>query len=320
MTAPRMLLTWSFGPVGARAGMPTLNAGGDPLDAAIEAAEAIELDPAIDSVGVGGLPDADGNVSLDACVMTDPGHCAGVAAIKRYACPTRIARAVMNRTIHSLLVGSDAEAFAKREGFEEATLLTPEAKAVYQAWKNDPHAIDRDRYKGWLPPANVEELRAKGVAARVARGGEAPEPTHDTVGILTRAKDGRLAGVCTTSGMAFKAPGRVGDSPIIGQGLYVDQRAGAACATGTGELIASVCGTFLAVECMRRGASPTDAGLEVLERIRQHYTLREEHQVAIIAMNPAGEWASVALRPGFKHTFAEGDNVRVEAPTVTVLD
>jgi len=310
-----MLLTWSFGPVGARAGLPMLEAGDDPLDAAIEAATAIELDPAIDSVGVGGLPDADGNVSLDACVMTNPGRCAGVAAIKRYATPSKIARAVMEKTIHCLLVGSDAEAFAQREGFEQARLLTPEAKAVYDAWKNDPHAIDRDRYKGWLPPANVEELRSKGVAARIARGGEAPEPPHDTVGILARSKDGRLAGVCTTSGMAFKAPGRVGDSPIIGQGLYVDQEAGAACATGTGELIAGVCGTFLAVECMRRGASPVDAATEVLERIRKRYTLREEHQVALIAMNPRGQWASVALRTGFKHTVGERGDVRVEEPT-----
>jgi isoaspartyl peptidase/L-asparaginase-like protein (Ntn-hydrolase superfamily) len=313
-----MLLTWSFGPVGARAGMPLLNAGADPLDAVIEAATAIEIDPAIDSVGVGGLPDADGNVSLDACVMTNPGRCAGVAAIKRFDTPSKIARAVMERTIHCLLVGSDAEAFALREGFLPSALLTPEARAVYDAWRHDPNAIDRDRYKGWLPPANVEELRSKGLAARFARGGDAPEPPHDTVGILARAADGRLAGVCTTSGMAFKAPGRVGDSPIIGQGLYVEQDAGAACATGTGELIAGVCGSFLAVECMRRGATPLEAAREVLGRIKKRYTLSEEHQVAIIAMNPAGEWASASLRPGFKHTVAEGAEVRVEDPTEVV--
>lgn len=317
-----MLLTWSFGPVGARAGMPALNAGADPLDAAIEAATAIENDPAIDSVGVGGLPDANGDVSLDACVMTDPGRCAGVAAIKRFANPSKIARAVMERTIHCLLVGSDAEEFARLQGFPELTpgaMLTPEAKAVYDAWKNNPHAIDRDRYKGWLPPANVEELRAKGVAARVARGGEKPEPPHDTVSILAQGADGRLAGVCTTSGMAFKAPGRVGDSPIIGQGLYVDQKAGAACATGTGELVAGICGSFLVVECMRRGASPLDAAIEALRRIADRYTLRDEHQVAFIAMNPQGEWASASLRRGFKHTVAEGDEVRVEEPMAVLL-
>lgn len=295
--------------------MPILRNGGEALDAVVHAATAIEEDPAIDSVGLGGLPDADGNVSLDACVMTDPNRCGAVMYIQHFARAAQIARKVMEETIHTTLAGEGAESFADMYGFPRVNLLTNEAREVWERWRINPGAIDRDRYRGWLPPINIEELR--GVDPRATR--HAPEPLHDTVTILGRDAHGRLAGACTTSGMAFKVPGRVGDSPIIGQGLYVDQEAGAAGATGTGEIISGVCGSFLIVELMRRGATPSDAIEETLQRIHRRFNLLAEHQVAFIAISKEGMWASGALRPGFRHTITDETGSRIEDPTLTLL-
>lgn len=313
---PFILSTWSFAPVGADAAFPGLASGGGALDAVVHAATVIEDDPTIDSVGVGGLPDADGQVSLDACVMTDPGRAGAVCFIRHYPNVAQIARRVMEKTIHITLAGMGAEEFAAHEGFQRRDLLTPGARQIWEQWRNDPGAIDRDRYKGWLPPRNVEELRP---AVRAAQPQRVPEPHHDTVGILAMDSAGSLAGACSTSGMAFKVPGRVGDSPIIGQGLYVDQEAGAATATGTGELITGVCGSFLAVELMRQGHSPLNALREVLSRIASRYRLAPEHQTAFIAVNTRGEWASAALRTGFRHTITDERGSRVEEPHFVLL-
>ncbi len=318
---PIVLSTWSFGPVANEPGMSVLRARGSALDAVVAAATAVENDSGVNSVGVGGLPDADGTVSLDGCVMTNPDRCGSVCYIRRYANPVAIARAVMERTIHVMLAGEGAEAFAAREGFEARELLTPAARSEWERWKQDPSRVDREKYKGWIPPLNVEEITS-GVSAR-STGGKHPEPSHDTVSILALDSSGALAGACSTSGMAFKVPGRVGDSPIIGHGLYVDQEAGAAAGTGTGEIITGVCGSFLAVEAMRRGAAPIDAIVEVLERIKKRFTLKADHQVAMIAMNPHGEWASGALRTGFHHTITDGRggmSTRVEPSQRVVME
>jgi N4-(beta-N-acetylglucosaminyl)-L-asparaginase len=312
---PRLLLTWSFGPTGAKAGFPILEAGGDSLEAVIAAATAIEDDPTIDSVGIGGLPDADGHVSLDGCVMTDPNRCGAVCFVRHYANVCQIARRVMDNTIHVTLSGEGAEAFAQREGFAPTRLLTDQAMEVYEQWRKDPSNIDRDKYKGWLPPINVEELA--GIDTARVRSGE---PLHDTVGILAQDCAGKLAGACSTSGMAFKVPGRVGDSPIIGQGLYVDQHAGAATATGTGELISGICGSYLVVEQMRQGRTPLQAIEEALRRLADRFALHAEHQVAFCAMGVDGSWATGALRPGFKHTIADEDGVRIEEPMMTLFE
>jgi isoaspartyl peptidase/L-asparaginase-like protein (Ntn-hydrolase superfamily) len=312
---PLILTTWSFGPTGNDAAMPGLLEGGLALNAVTHAATVIEADPTIDSVGVGGLPDADGEVSLDACVMTDPHRCGAVMYVQHFANPTQIARKVMEETIHVTLAGEGAESFADSLGFERSKILTPEAKEVWERWRKDPNNIDRDKYRGWLPPINVEELRGVDVKTRP----HAAEPLHDTVTILARDAQGKLAGACTTSGMAFKVPGRVGDSPIIGQGLYVDQEAGAAGATGTGEIISGVCGSFLVVELMRRGAKPVDAIHETLERIQKRFSLHNEHQVAFVAMSKEGDWASGALRPGFRHTITDETGSRVEDPTMVLI-
>ncbi len=319
-----MLSTWSFGPVGNEPAMAAMAGGASALDAVEIAATAIENDPKIQSVGLGGLPDAEGRVSLDGCIMTDPNRCGSVAFVRRYANPVSIARRVMERTIHVMLVGEGAEQFAAREGFSERSLLTEAARAEWEKWRDDPRAIDRDRYKGWIPPLNAEENARVGSGAPGGRYRDADWP-HDTVSILALDGQGRLAGACSTSGMAFKVPGRVGDSPIIGHGLYVDHRVGGAAATGNGELVMGTCSSFLAVELMRNGATPAGALLTALERICDRFELHPDHQVAMIAMaampsdgRPWAGWASAALRAGFHHTISDGHGTRVE-PAQRVL-
>lgn len=318
---PVILSTWSFGPVGNIPAMEMLMRGDSALDAAVAAATAIEDDPAINSVGVGGLPDADGRPSLDGCVMTDPNRCGSVACLRHYPNPCQIARRVMEKTIHVMLVDQGAEAFAEREGFQKRELLTPYAKREWEKWRTDPRNLDRDKYRGWIPPLNVEEI-ARSDRSHGVRAGDGPHASHDTVSILALDKNAQLAGVCSTSGMAFKVPGRVGDSPIIGHGLYVDQQAGAAAATGNGELVMGTCGSFLAVECMRKGATPLDAVTEALTRIIKRFDLGPDHQVAMIAMAPVvpgrqwGGWASAAIKPGFHHTISDAKGTRVENPNL----
>lgn len=310
---PLILSTWSFGPIANKPGYDILSRGGSALDAVVAAATAVEDDPSVNSVGVGGLPDAGGRVSLDGCVMVNPDRCGAVYYLRRHANPAAIARQVMERTIHIALAGDGADGFADRCGFPERELLTPAARAEWEKWAANPANLDRDKYRGWIPPLNVEERR-DGVSV-VTTGGAFPEPSHDTVSILALDRGGTLAGACSTSGMAFKVPGRVGDSPIIGHGLYVDQNEGrgaAAAATGNGELIMGVCGSFLAVELMRQGKAPREAIVEVLRRITRKYRLSDDHQVAMIAMTANGEWASAALRPGFHHTITDERGTRVE--------
>jgi N4-(beta-N-acetylglucosaminyl)-L-asparaginase len=311
---PIMLSTWSFGPVGNVPATAAMQSGASALDAVVAAATAIENDPSINSVGVGGLPDAEGRVSLDGCVMTDPARCGSVACLRRFANPCAIARRVMEKTIHVMLVGEGAEAFAAREGFEPSELLTPHARAEWEKWRHDPRTLERGRYRGWIPPLNIEEI------ARDDRS-----LSHDTVSILAIDGRGELAGACSTSGMAFKIPGRVGDSPIIGHGLYVDSEVGGAAATGNGELVMGTCGSFLAVELMRRGAQPLEAIVECLTRITRRFDLGPDHQVAMIAMAARPRdgsewkgWATAAIRPGFHHTISDASGTRVEAPHVVI--
>lgn len=296
-----LLTTWKFGTIANAAAWPLLRAGGTALDAVVAGATAVEEDESVDCVGVGGTPDASGEVTLDACVMTDPNRCGAVADIRRYANPTALARCVMERTSHVMLVGQGAEQFAAREGFTPRALLTD---AALQRW--------RDWQKQTAP--------ASGAVGRLC--GAPPVPSHDTVSLLARDCRGQLAGACSTSGMAFKLPGRVGDSPIIGHGLYVDQQAGAAAATGNGELIMGVCGSFLIVELMRQGASPLDACITVLRRIAERFEPPADWQAAFIAMAPAargGAWASAAMRPGFAHVVSDDAGTRTEPPRFVLL-
>lgn len=288
---PILLATWTHGRTGTAAGWPHLvREGGGSLAAVEHACNAVEEDPQCMTVGYGGYPDSAGEVTLDAAIMRSPRERGSVCFVRRFMHPVTIARLVMERTPHVLLAGDGAERFARSCGIPPANLLTDAARDAWLKWRREhPEA------PAALPRANIEEGRPA-----VPPRESANEPHHDTVGVLALDARGVAAGACSTSGLAFKRPGRVGDSPIIGHGLYVDPPHGAAVATGVGELVMGVCGTFLAVECMRRGAGPAEAAAEVIRRIAATYELKDEHQVGIITLTPAGEWSSAALRPGFR--------------------
>ncbi len=309
---PVMVSTWSFGLRGHAVAWPGLAAGGSSLDAIVESCCAIELDEEIDSVGYGGLPDADGHMTLDGCVMTSPSSCGSVCCLRRHLHPVRIARMVMERTEHVMLAGEAADDYATRQGEPEAELLAPAARAAWEQWKIDgtiPDQIGDD-------PRPVDQ---EGSGRLFSSARESDWKHHDTIGTLALDASGRLAGGCTTSGAPFKLPGRIGDSPIIGHGLYVDPSVAAVTATGSGELVMGCCGAFLAVEAMRRGAKPVEAMLEVLARIEADHTLAPSHQVCLVALTASGQYASVALRPGFRTSVSRAGGHEAIDPDAILL-
>lgn len=304
MPTPLVLSTWSFGSIANQAAWPILTAGGSAIDAVEAGCVAAENDPSVDSVGIGGLPDRSGRVSLDGCVMLSPSRCGSVACLRAHAHPVSVARLVMERTQHVMLVGPDADRFADSMGCKTvADLTTPMSRNRYAQWKASHPQAANDFTAAWHPQeANVEEARNR---------------DHDTVGVLAIDSHGKLAGACSTSGRFFKVPGRVGDSPIIGHGLYVHPDHGACVTTGTGELVMGVCGAFLAVELMRSGETPANAAQAVLERIRESYTLRPEFQVGLITLRPDGVWSHASLKPGYCTQITDRRGPRQEWPTGT---
>lgn len=239
--------TWPFG-VGANdAALNALGGGATLLDACIAGVTVVERDPAVTSVGRGGFPNAAGRVQLDACVMDGPtAGCGAVAALEGIITAAAVAKRVMEKTRHILLVGDGARRFAVEQGFPIDELLTPRARRAWETWRRE------------NPPG-----RAPGPA-------HPPLPWrtyHDTIGLLGLSPSGDMAGVCTTSGLAYKLPGRVGDSPLIGHGLFVDQDVGAAAATGVGEEVIRICGAHTVIEMMRAGKTPQRACEEACKRI-----------------------------------------------------
>jgi len=318
---PLIISTWSFAARGNQSAWEILLSGGGALDAVERCCAVVDAAPDVDSVGFGGLPDASGRVSLDGCVMLSPSRCGSACVLKRHLHPVSVARLVMERTPHVMLAGDDADLFADAHGLTAAELLAPEARARWEEWTRSRQMPDQSR-DGLAPPRPHDE--GSGTDGRLfSRGApsnsEARWKHHDTIGTLCLDARGTLAGACSTSGTPFKIPGRVGDSPIIGHGLYVDPEAGAATATGTGELIMGVCGSFLAVEFMRQGTSPLEALRRTLERICASYVLEPHHQVAMLAMRPDGAWASVALRPGFRAAVHDDNGARIMEPDATIL-
>ena len=279
-----------------------LTSGSDVLDALIAGVNIVELDPEDTSVGYGGLPNADGVVELDACCMHGPKKQAGgVAALKGVRTPSLVANAVMEQTDHHLLVGAGAQAFARNMGFPiEDDLNTPRSRELWLEWKR---RIDPQHY---LDP---QKRAAAGFAAAqqmVADGLIDPDHFYGTINCNGLSPKGELAGVTTTSGLAWKIPGRVGDSPVLGAGLYVDGEIGAAGSTGRGEVnLYGLC-SFLIVENMRKGMRPKDAGMEALRRIKSHtiearlLNKRREpnFNVNFYILNASGEHAGVALYGG----------------------
>ena len=305
MPDPIILSTWSFSQRAADAAWIGLQRGGRSLDAAVEACAFAEEDPAVDSVGYGGLPDAEGQVTLDGCVMLAPGRAGSVAGLRRHRHPVRVARMVMERTRHLMIAGEAADRFADDCGELREEVLAPEAKAAWQRWM--------ERTVGDVRRAGTAAEREGVMDASLAPSPRPVDPgggggrlfveerrwwAHDTIGVLVSDRTGVMSGACSTSGTPFKLPGRVGDSPIIGHGLYVDPSAGAAVATGTGELISAICGSFLVVECMRAGASAEQAIRTALERVEKSFTLEPHHQVAFVALRADGSWGAGALRKG----------------------
>jgi isoaspartyl peptidase/L-asparaginase-like protein (Ntn-hydrolase superfamily) len=294
MHRPLILSTWSFGKRANAAAWETLAADKDgaSLDAVELACRDAEADVANHTVGFSGYPDASGAVTLDASIMLAPRMCGSVAYVKHFVHVISIARRVMEKTPHVLLAGYGAELFAIYQGFTRQDPLTDDARNAWKQWR-DQQKADGSPSEG-LQKRNIEELGLQGADRGVS------EANHDTIGVLAIDSAGILAGGCTTSGLRFKLPGRVGDSPIIGHGLYVDPSAGAAVATGHGELVMGVCGSFLAVEKMRAGASAQEAAEFVVQRIASSYELTGEDQVGIITLRPDGSWGSAALRDGFR--------------------
>lgn len=267
---PLVISTWDHGLVANAEAWKVLSNGGRALDAVENGVMIVESDPSQTSVGRGGLPDRDGRVTLDACIMNEFGDCGSVACLEFIVNPISVARRVMEKTPHVMLVGDGALEFAIEQGFKKEKLLTETSEKAWREW------LKESQYK---PIINIEN--------------------HDTIGMLAIDVNGNLSGSCTTSGLAYKMHGRVGDSPIIGAGLYVDNEIGAACATGLGETVIRQCGSFLVVELMRQGRTPDEACKEAVARIVKHEKDVKDLQVGFLAINKQGEYGSYAIHPGF---------------------
>jgi N4-(beta-N-acetylglucosaminyl)-L-asparaginase len=274
---PIVLSTWNFGLAANVEAWKILSKGGRALDAVEAGAKVPEADPTETSVGYGGLPDRDGHVTLDACIMDENGNCGSVAFLEHIMHPISVARMVMEKTPHVMLVGDGALKFALDNGFKKMKLLTPGSEKAWKEWAK------KSEYK---PVVNIEN--------------------HDTIGIIALDANGNLSGACTTSGMAYKMHGRVGDSPIIGAGLYVDNEIGAATSTGVGEEVIRIVGCHLVVELMRQGKSPQDACREAVARIlKKNPDKAKNIQVGFLALNKNGDYGAYCLQKGF--TFAVHD-------------
>jgi N4-(beta-N-acetylglucosaminyl)-L-asparaginase len=292
---PCVISTWDFGVAANQAAWAVLSKGGRALDAVEAGARVPEADLKNHSVGRAGYPDRDGHVTLDACIMDEHGNCGAVAGMEHIAHPISVARRVMEKTPHVLLVGDGALQFAVEQGFRREELLTPESRAAWQDW------LKTADYK---PAANSEVgTYGKGASPLGTPGGK---NNHDTIGMLAIDAHGNLAGACTTSGMAWKLHGRVGDSPIIGAGLYVDNDVGAATSTGVGEEVIRNVGSFLVVELMRQGRSPQAACKEAVARILKRKPEAKDIQVGFLAISKQGEVGAWAIQKGFSYALCDG--------------
>ena len=285
-TAPVVIATWGPNVKATAAAWEVLARDGAALDAVEAGARVPEADPDDTSVGYGGMPDRDGHVTLDACIMDALGRAGSVSALEHIMHPISVARRVMEATPHVMLVGEGALQFALAEGFQKEDLLTEKARQAWENWKVEA------RYK---PVINVER--------------------HDTIGLLALDNQQHIAGACTTSGMAFKMRGRVGDSPIIGAGLFVDDEVGGAACTGLGEIVLRTLGSFLVVEEMRRGKSPQRACEAAIRRIVKKYPeATADAQVGFVALDKKGRHGAFSIHPGFNYAlYQHGQNRVFEA-------
>ncbi len=295
------IATWEHGRAAVEVAGALLEAGAGVLDAAERGVNAVEDDPAVDSVGLGGLPNEKGIVELDAAIMLGRTLEAGsVAVLRDIRNPISVARRVMERTHHVMLAGDEARRFALEQGFEPEDLLTEESGRRWRAWKRD-----EGRRTFWKEPGGAADASwAPGAAP-------APERSHDTVGLIVRDPRGSLCAALSTSGLGWKLPGRVGDSPLVGCGLYADDEAGAAAATGVGEAIIRAAGCHAVVEAMRRGRTPAQACRDVVRRILRRDPGRDR-RVAFIAVARDGSCGAAASDPKFSYAlFRDGKTTLV---------
>ncbi|MDG1502673.1 MAG: N(4)-(beta-N-acetylglucosaminyl)-L-asparaginase [Ulvibacter sp.] len=269
---PVVIATWSVKQATQKA-WQSMEQGSSALDAVIAGCAIEEANALGQSVGIGGLPDRDGRVTLDACVMNEKGDYGAVLCMQNIKHPIAVAKKVMEDTPHVILAGVGAEEFAVSQGFKRENLLTEQSKKDWEIWKKT------SKYK---PIINIEN--------------------HDTIGMLAIDKNGTISGGCTTSGLAYKMPGRVGDSAIVGSGLFVDNEIGAATATGLGEEVLKTVGSYLIVELMRQGKSPQEACEQAILRIIEKTPNFEDFQVGYIAVNKKGETGAYSIHEGFTAT------------------
>ena len=278
----RSISTWKTTEANYKAGS-LLDNGTDALNAAVIGVAVEEENPKNTTVGYGGAPDRSGNVTLDACVMNHLGDCGSVVAVENIMNVARLAKDVMEKTPHVMLAGKGAEEFAISKGYKKINLLTEKSKKDWEKWLED------EEYK---PIINIEN--------------------HDTIGMLCLDKKNNISGACTTSGLAYKMKGRIGDSPIIGSGLFIDNKIGGAVATGLGEEVVKTVGSYLVVELMRQGKSPQEACETAVKRIVSSNSQENKFQVAYIAMNKSGEVGSFSIEPGFSYMdYYNGENKEV---------
>ena len=295
---PRFISTWKFGQAVNEAALKTVQAGGSMLDGIEKGIWVAEADAGNASVGLGGIPAANGRVQLDACIMNGPDHNAGaVAGMEEILHPISVARKVMEETIHAMLVGEGARQFALDHGFEKVNLLTDKQKENHGEFLKKKAAGKKEEQK-------------------------VDEDHHDTIALLGVDEEGNIVGGCSPSGWGFKIPGRVGDSPIIGSGLYVDNEVGGAGATGIGENVMRHCASFMIVEEMRHGASPQKAIENVIQRIVKKDPLdAEKLAINFVAINKKGETGAAGTSKGFDYAVTDPDSSEVqEAKALTDAD
>ncbi len=284
---PIVISTWQHGIPANSAAWEILSKGGKAIDAVEQGVKVPEGDPNVRSVGYGGYPDKDGRVTLDACIMDENQQAGSVGCIEYIKHPISVARLVMDKTPHVMLVGVGALEFALNQGFSKENLLTPQTLKEWEAMQEE--------FKKKKSIINIEN--------------------HDTIGMLAIDKNGDLSGSCTTSGLANKLHGRVGDSPIIGAGLFVDNEVGGACATGVGEEVIKQAGCAMVVELMRNGADPEAACKEIVNRINRTNNNSRDFQVGFLALRKDGLFGAFSLVKGFNYAvYDEKGNNMIDSP------
>lgn len=296
---PIVISTWDFGKEANKAAWEILGKNGKALDAVEAGVKVPEADPKNQSVGLGGRPDRDGRVTLDACIMDEKYNCGSVMCLEHIVHAISVARAVMERTPHVILAGDGALQFALANGFKKENLLTEKSEKEWKEW------LVKSKYEPQINIENAGYHKAEGAMP----GGK---DNHDTIGMLAIDGNGDLSGACTTSGMAYKMHGRVGDSPVIGAGLYVDNEVGAATSSGVGEEVIRIAGSHLVVELMRRGLSPENACKKAVERIVKYNPAKaKEIQVGFLAINKKGEYGAYALQKDFTYAVKSGKEEKI---------